>query len=634
MRNLLEQLNRMKDLMVYEKGTPINEISTTVGGSTNVEKTKSSEVNVNSGGETKSSETNDDTKKSNDCIVIKASGEFVVDVDENSGAVTNFIKNLEAVVKNNPDFNQAKVKGGSMYITEITLQGFASNYYKGAIEPDFDNNWCKKWERRGNLYDGLCSDWEIKSFSGKKLSSYTGKKGENNQLASKRAENLYKALKEKLTKKAEEEGIKIDPNLKPKYLQGGTIYTENKVDENWKTRISQGKINPGQIVLCTATLCYELPKECTDACMEKDKEGNCKCKPGLKEVDGKCVCEKTNKPPDENCECKEKKKECPDKCMDIDDKGECKCKSGLKEIDDPENKGQKKCVCEDGSEPDEDCGCKKKKECPTCQELDEETNNCKCKAGLKEQKDAEGNITCVCEKEDEILNTAGESCKCEKKKTPPKCNQTYDIKGGRGKKENNFVTKSLQREWSFSGAGEVTITFDPLIVPDAFYIKYGDQEFWSGFVGDVYNTSEGLYTMASVSADIKNRFYKDIFPSDYTEENDTSVVDRLPRNFAAELVWYKQKDGLLEAINAEIGKVGGKPINSIFKKGDGNAEKITNSIVNTKEKLVNIYKSYGDVLKGDRSFTMKKLKDDDEKITILAFSPLAETIFKMKIECK
>jgi hypothetical protein len=201
-------------------------------------------------------------------------------------------------------------------------------------------------------------------------------------------------------------------------------------------------------------------------------------------------------------------------------------------------------------------------------------------------------------------------------------------------KPYNFVTKAFQRKWPFEGAGEVTISFNPLVVPDAFYVKYGKQEFWSGFVGDVYKTGDGLYKMMSVPKNQKLRFYKDIFPSNLTKENDTSIVDGFPRNFAAELVWYKQNDGLLDSINAEINKVGGSSINSIFKKGDNQAEKVTNSIKNTKTKLKNIYDSYGDVLKGETSFTLKKESGEQENIIIIVFSPLAETLFNMKIECK
>ena len=171
-------------------------------------------------------------------------------------------------------------------------------------------------------------------------------------------------------------------------------------------------------------------------------------------------------------------------------------------------------------------------------------------------------------------------------------------------------------------------------VGDNIFFKYGKQEFWSGFVGDVYKTGDGLYKMMSVPKNQKERFYKDIFPSNLTQENDTSIVDGFPRNFAAELVWYKQNDGLLDSINAEINKVGGTSVNNIFKNGDSQAEKVTNGIKNTKTPLRDIYDSYGNVLKGDTKFTLKKESGEEENIIIIVFSPLAETLFNMKIECK
>ena len=173
-----------------------------------------------------------------------------------------------------------------------------------------------------------------------------------------------------------------------------------------------------------------------------------------------------------------------------------------------------------------------------------------------------------------------------------------------------------------------------MVVPDGFYVKYGKQEFWSGFVGDLYKTGDGLYKMASVPKNIKNRFYKDIYPSKYTQQNNTNRVDNFPRIFPAELVWYKQNDGLLESINAEITKVGGSPVNSIFKNGDGNAETITKKLKSVEKGLSKVWDTYGNVLKGDTKFTLKKESGEEENIIIIVFSPLAETLFNMKIECK
>ena len=587
MKSLLEELDRIKSLMVYEKGKPLNEVSTKVVKTTD-STSQSAAPKTKSGNEETKPSTETTKSEGENCLLIKASGEFVVNINKGSKAVSNFINNLEKAIKNNSSFDRSKVKDGSMYITEITLQGFASNYNKGAIEPDFDNDWCKKWDTRGGLYDGLCTEWEIKPFSGKKKSSYSGDKTANQKLASDRAINAYNALKEKLTEKAKEEGIKIDPNLKPNFKQGGTIFTNDNVDENWKTRISQGKTNPGQVVLCTAKVCYSLneekeEEECPDKCMEKDANGKCVCpeSKGLKEVNGKCVCIKDNKPPDENCECKEKTKECP-----------------------------------------------------TCQELNEKTNKCECQKGLKPEKDDEGKIKCVCPNEGEELIKSGKKCECKKQPKPPECNQTYEIKGGRGTKPYNFVTKAFQRKWPFEGTGEVTISFNPLVVPDAFYVKYGEQEFWSGFVGDIYKKGDGLYKMISVPKNIKNRFYKDIYPNRLTNQGNTNQVDRYPRIFAAELVWYKENDGLLESINAEISKVGGNPVNSIFKNGDGNAETITKKLKNVKKGLFGVWDTYGNVLKGETTFTLKKESGEEENIMIIVFSPLAETLFNMKIECK
>jgi hypothetical protein len=634
MKNLLEQLNRMKDLMVYENGATIDEVSTSRSNNptpeTNPDNTKEKESKGSE--ETKSSENKQETQKQSDCMLIKASGEFVVNVDKNSGAVKNFIKNLENLIKNNSEFNQAKVKGGSMYITEITLQGFASNYYGGAVEPDFDNDWCKKWEKRGKLYDGLCSEWEMKPFSGKKLSSYKGKKTTNNDLASRRAVNLYNALKEELSAKAEKEGIKISPDLKPKYLQGGTIYTEDKVDENWKTRISQGKINPGQIVLCTATVCYELPKECTDPCMEKDEEGNCKCKAGLKEVDGKCVCEKTNEPPNENCECEEEKG-CPDRCMEKDEEGNCKCKPGLKEIDDPENEGQKKCVCEDGSEPDDDCKCEKKKECPDpCMKRNEE-GNCECPPDMEYDEEKK---ECVCKDKNKVKVPGG--CKCEKPKNPLKCNESYEKKGVRGTKENNYVGASLITSFPVGVGNSITIDFDSVVVPDAFYVKYGDQEYWSGFMGSVYDTK---YRQIALSLEdrklmlpIQSKGVKDMIKRSLSKgDNDYSQMVNVVRNFVGELIMYKRNKDLIGSINSAISNVKGKmKVNSLFDGGDSNAEKVTDDIISSGSLKDNINK-YEGIMKRNVSFTIDKEQENYE-LVVLVFSPLDRTIFKMKVNCQ
>ena len=572
MKNLTEQLNRIKNLMVYEKGTPINEVSTKVV-KTQTTSTKSDTTTKGSSSIMKA------LKKEENCIIVTNTENFNVNISVGDGAKKfhdKFINSLKEKFGSD-------LTGGHLTLSDVKVFGGASNSNGGNVKPE----WC-------NEYDETKGTTSLKKWSsgcaGFGDIEYKGNSGgtnRNTKLALNRAKNVLKELKTNIINSAKESNVKLPEGFNESEItfESGTVYTGNKIDKN-----KPSGLNNGQIVMIDAKLCFVKdpepePKGCSDKCMEKDANGKCVCpeSKGLKEVDGKCVCAKTNKLPDENCECKEKPKP---------------------------------------------------KECPTCQELDEKTEKCGCQKGLKEEKDDEGKIKCVCPNEGEELIKSGKKCECKKQPKPPECNQTYEIKGGRGTKPDNFVTKAFQRKWPFEGAGEVTISFNPLVVPDAFYVKYGKQEFWSGFVGDIYKKGEGLYKMMSVPKNIKNRYYKDIYPSRLTSQGNTNRVDGYPRIFAGELVWYKQNDGLLESINAEITKVGGSPINSIFKNGDGNAETLTKKLKGVTKNLYQQWDTYGNVLKGETSFTLKKESGEEENIIIIVFSPLAETLFNMKIECK
>tara|TARA_S200002703_G_scaffold3608_2_gene5147 strand:- start:12171 stop:13889 length:1719 start_codon:yes stop_codon:yes gene_type:complete len=572
MKNLTEQLDRIKNLMVYEKGSPINEVSTKTVKTT----TKSTSSSVSKNKEATSTIMSALSKEEN-CVVVTNTENFNVNITVGEGAKKfhdKFINSLKE--KFGKDLS-----GGHLVLSDVKVFGGASNNNGGKVKPE----WCNEYDEKSGTkslkkWSSGCVGFGDVEYKGNSAGT-----GRNTKLALNRAKNVLKQLKTYIINSAKESNVKLPDGFNESEIEyeSGTVYTGNKIDKS-----KPNDLNNGQIVMIDAKLCFVKdpepePKECSDKCMEKDANGKCVCpeSKGLKEVDGKCVCIKDNKPPNENCECKEKPKECP-----------------------------------------------------TCQELNEETKKCGCQKGLKEEKDDEGKIKCVCPNEGEELIKSGKKCECKKQPKPPACNESYEVKGGRGTKPNNFVTKTLQRKWPFEGTGEVTISFNPLVVPDGFYVKYGKQEFWSGFVGDVYKTGDGLYKMMSVPKNQKERFYKDIFPSNLTQENDTSIVDGFPRNFAAELVWYKQNDGLLDSINAEINKVGGTSVNNIFKNGDSQAEKVTNGIKNTKTPLRDIYDSYGNVLKGDTKFTLKKESGEEENIIIIVFSPLAETLFNMKIECK
>ena len=690
MRNLFEELDRIKNLLVYEKGTPITEVSTSAepeGDKPAENKPAENKPAENKPAENKPAENKEQNQSvdKTECFIVKATGRFVVDVPTGSKAVNNFLNAFRQIIESNPEYKKG-LDSGTMYIRDITLQGFASNYYGGKVEPKFDNDYCKKWEIAPDSgYGGVCTDFEFKPFSGKKLpsGSYTGKLATNEKLAKNRAVNLFNAIKTTLEKEGANKGIKVDPTTVPKYIDGGTMYTKDQVDENWKTLIASGKLNPGQIVAVTANVCYTLKGEepCSDPCMQKDADGKCKCPEGMTFNEETKQCECPTGYIKEGCECRKKDKEpCPN-CMErLVEDAECECKEGLKKGPDG------KCYCDKEFKklPDENCGCP----CPKCMEKDQD-GNCKCKEGTfqindKCYCDAAGKIPvlddCSCPKcgecttynvekkkcectGDLVENDKGEcvcptdkpvrvlgSCNCTPEKKPPlKCNYNAETKGGRGVKANNFVSKSVNSSFPVGEGDTITISFDSLVVPDSFYVKYGDQEFFSGFMGDVWNPE---YKQVALSADERKKMLY-IQPKSMIhyittmKDDDYSSTESMTRNFVGELMYYKEKEGLVESINAAIGSVGGKlKVDSIFKQGDTEAKKVTDEMKsinidvtkaeNRKEfisKFNEKLNSYGGIMKKNSSFTITK-EQKDFPINILVFSPLDRTIFNMKVECK
>ena len=693
MRNLFEELDRIKNLMVYEKGTLITEVSTSAepeGENTEVVKssdTKPEVDKIEQNQETKVDSKGEQTQTADktECFIIKATGRFVVNINTGSEAVNNFLNAFRKIIESNPEYKKG-LDSGTMYIRDITLQGFASNYFGGIVEPIWANDYCKKWVIPPDTgYGGICTDFEFKKYTGTKLSKskYVGSQSTNTKLASNRAKNLFNSIKTTLEKEGKTIGLRVDPTTTPKYIEGGTMYTKDNVDEQWKTLIGSGKLNPGQIVAVTANVCYTLKGEdpCSDPCMQKDVDGKCKCPDGMtyneetkqcecppgqikeeckcrveekkpcpdcmerlveggececieglkKGPDGKCYCdEEFKKLPDENCKCP-----CP-KCMEKDENGECKCKEDTYTIDG-------KCYCDEkGLIPVlEDCSCPK---CGECTTYDVEEKKCKCTGDLVENDKGE----CVCPKDKPIRIEP--SCLCRAEPPPPlKCNYNAETKGGRGVKSNNFVSAAVNSAFPVGEGDTITISFDSLVVPDAFYVKYGDQEFFSGFMGDVWN---GEYKNVALSLDEKKKMLyilskSQIYDIKVSNDDDMSTINNMSRNFVGELMYYKEKEGLVESINAAIGGVGGKlKITDIFKVGDGQAKKVTDEIKNididiTKtenisvfiDKFKSIRSGYDNIMKKNSSFTITK-EQKDFPINIIVFSPLDRTIFNMKVECK
>ena len=54
-------------------------------------------------------------------------------------------------------------------------------------------------------------------------------------------------------------------------------------------------------------------------------------------------------------------------------------------------------------------------------------------------------------------------------------------------KKITLLCASLETSFPVGANNSITIDFDSVVVPDAFYVKHGEQEYWSGFMGSVYD---------------------------------------------------------------------------------------------------------------------------------------------------
>jgi len=570
MKNLLEQLDRMKGLMVYQKGTPINEISTNVQGVSQSKQTTTTTKSTGSNVEKKESGVSaPEGFQSKDCKVATHTEPFGVSETVNEG-VKKFINYFIGFLEK----NYGNIEGGKLSITGIKVFGGASNENQGLVKPE----WCNEYdEEKGTI---SLKKWSsgCKGFGEDGDTRYgknvAGTK-DNDRLSLERAEGVLEGVINGLEKIATEKNIEYKKiNVDDVIFDSGTVYSNDKVD----TEPMHSDLNRGQIVMIDATVCFtkDEPKKCDDRC--QDPNNDCKCKDGLKEVDGKCV-------------------------------------------------------CEDGSTPDENCKCPKPvKECGNCEKLNEDTGECECKDGLTK---VDGK--CVCEDKDKIQ----QGCKCV---NPIPCNFEKEISGGRGFKDNSYISKKMEN-MPIPGdiGGKVTITLDSLVVPDAFYVRYGtkDETYFdefSGFMGDVSNEN---HTQINLSPQEKKLMYKIQIPRVKEKikkaiaagDNDYSVMNNGRRNFIGELLVYKNDLGLSQSIKDQISKYKGKTqVTSIFKNGDDKAQTITNNIADGKVSYGEGLSQYGNIMEKEFSFEIEKR--EGASLTILVFSPLSKTKFTLSVKCE
>ena len=633
MKNLFEELQRIKSLMVYDSTSNINEVSTSSvqGVSSKPAETKTNDSNKST--ETKPEPTTELKKTDKkDCVYITNTERYNTESDVNTEVPEKFFQKFKQKVEE----QFGLFEDGQFTVEDINVFGGASNYWKGsnsnkfpAVEPKYCNEYdvnvgiksLKPWGSGCKGFDKTPKATYDKNATGKK---------KNEDLAKRRAQKVLDELTNKIVAYAQQNNIKVADNFKQevKSVESGSIYSTDKTDTHSSVMaaIKSGELNAGQFVMIDAILCF-TPNEPCPKCMIRDPQTKkCKCKEGLTEKDGKCFCP-NGKEADENCECNS----CPDPCMTFNkETKKCDCPEGM-----TFNEETKECDCPKNFKKTDDCRCEKipPRECPNkCMKLDEK-GDCKCPDEMKYNEE-----TKVCDCPEGKIKPIEGACNCVTPKPPIKCNSSTKKEGGRGTKQNNFVAASLNSSFPVGEGDTVTISFDSLVVPDAFYLKYGDQEFFSGFMGDIYNLE---YRQVALSIPERKkmlplqttRVKQNIKDSLSKGDNDYSDMENKIRNFVGELIIYKREDGLLESINGAIKSVGGKlTVKDIFKNGDAEAEKITDDIINSGKVEDNIDR-YKPIMKSGTSFKIEK-ETENFNVIILAFSPLERTIFNMEVKCE
>jgi len=627
MKNLLEEIQRMRSLMVYEKGTILNEVSTSSVGNppTPTDKKPAENKPVDSEKPAENKPVDSEKPKSSDtkCMFVTNTEPYKTDNDVNTDVPIKFKdKFIELVEK---EFGS--MTNGELTLEDVNVFGGASNFYGSAVQPDYCNEYdVTKGTSSLQKWSSSC-----KGYDAKKKYTNTGGSKSNRDLAYRRAEKVKKELLKKLKEAGIERQVKFDEAKIMKEIKdstSGSVYTKDLTDthKSVSNEIKAGTLNHGQFVMIDAKVCFKFYDPCPN-CMIRDVETKkCRCKDGLTEKDGKCYCP-NGKEADENCECNT----CTDPCMTFNkETKKCDCPEGM-----TYNEETKECECPKGFTKTENCECKKKEEepCPDkCMKRDED-GKCKCPEGMKFNEETQ-----KCDCPEGFIKPTADACNCVKPKPPLKCGFESKIEGGRGTKQNNFVAKSLKSSFPAGEGNSITISFDSVVVPDAYYIKYGDQEYFSGFRGDVVNDE---YTQVALSVEekkkmlpIQSTYVKGLIKQSLSNgDNDYSEMNNVRRNFVGELIIYKKTEGLLESINAAIKGEGGKlDVKSIFQDGDNSAESITDEIIKTGNIKDNIVK-YKGIMKTNASFTIDKETEKFDLI-ILVFSPLDRTIFNMSVKCE
>jgi hypothetical protein len=160
------------------------------------------------------------------------------------------------------------------------------------------------------------------------------------------------------------------------------------------------------------------------------------------------------------------------------------------------------------------------------------------------------------------IKVTGELEKEEKKENVVPCD--FNWKSGkqrRAKAGQNYTWNSGPMYFSADVTDAMQFQGSIIDIPDCYYVKYGDQEYFSGFRGDNMLPKDKMldwqyfkemkakgYAPRSAKLAKKNKLIKTYA---------TKEKGIWKRRYAYELAFLIKEKGLLEAINAEIEKLGG-----------------------------------------------------------------------------
>ena len=133
MKSLLEELDRIKNLMVYEKGKPINEVSTKV-----VKTTASTSQSTAPKTKDVSTTILKALKKEENCVLVTHIENFNVNITVGEGAKKFHDKFINVLKEKFGD----DLTGGHLDLSDVKVFGGASNYNGGKVKPE----WCNEYD--------------------------------------------------------------------------------------------------------------------------------------------------------------------------------------------------------------------------------------------------------------------------------------------------------------------------------------------------------------------------------------------------------------------------------------------------------------------------------------------------------